>query len=231
MKKFLANANVSATTKVPSFLATRGYNSRMSFNPVDLSADSMKERIANSTATLIANCIEEVWDFMQEEMIKLQAKQTVAANCHRKKPPAYKIGDIVWLLTRNIKTDRLSKKLDHKMIGPYKVKKLVRSSYQLELAHIMKIHNIFHPNLLRKVADDSLSSQRNSLLSPIIVDNKEEWEVDNILDAKRSRDKKVVFWVKWKGYNNDKIWYNAANFDHAQDNVDNFYKQNPTKLQ
>ena len=60
MGEFSANANVSATTKVPSFLATRGYNSKMSFDPVNLSADSTRERIANSMATSIAKRMEEV---------------------------------------------------------------------------------------------------------------------------------------------------------------------------
>ena len=224
MGEFSANANVSATTKVPPFLATRGYNPKMSFNPVDLSANFTRERIANSMATSIANCIKEVWDFMREEMTKLQAKQAVAANRHRKELPAYKIGNIVWLLTRNIKTDRPSKKLDHKMIGPYKIKELVGSSYQLELPHIMKIHDVFYPNLLRKAADNPLSGQCNSPPPPTVVDNKKEWEVDDILDAKRGKGKKVVFRVKWKGYDDDKTWYDAANFDHAQDIVDDFYK-------
>ena len=148
MGEFSANANVSATTKMLLFLATRGYNPRISFDPVDLSADSTKERIANSTATSIANHMKEVWDFMREEITKLQAKQVVAVNRHRKEPLAYKMGNMVWLSTRNIKTDRPSKKLDHKMIDPYKVKELIKSSYQLELPHTMKIHDIFHPNLL-----------------------------------------------------------------------------------
>ena len=82
------------------------------------------------------------------------------------------------------------------MISPYKVKKLVKSFYYLELLHRMKIHNIFYPNLLQKVADDSLSGQRNSPPPPTVVDNKKEWEVDNILDDKHGKDNKVVFWVK-----------------------------------
>ena len=64
---------------------------------MDLSADSMREQIANSMARLIANCMEEVWEFIQEKMIKSQAKQVVATNCHQKKPPIYKVGDMVWL--------------------------------------------------------------------------------------------------------------------------------------
>ena len=174
MGEFSANANVSATTKVLSFLATKGYNPRMNFNPVNLSADLTREKIANSTAKLIANRIKEVWEFMQKEMTKSQAKQAVAVNCHRKEPPVYKVGDIVWLSTKNIKTKRPSKKLDHKMIGPYKVTELVGSSYQLMLPYTMKIHDVFHPNLLRKAATDPLPSQQNSPLPPTVINNKEE---------------------------------------------------------
>ena len=83
------------------------------------------------------------------------------------------------------------------MIGPYKVKELVGSSYQLELPHTMKIYDVFHSNLLWKAATDPLPSQHNSPPPPTVVNNKEKWEVDNILDAKRDRDsKKMLFWVK-----------------------------------
>ena len=82
------------------------------------------------------------------------------------------------------------------MINPYKVKKLVKSSYRLELPHTMKIHDVFHLNLLQKVADNPLPGQRNSLLSSTVMDDEEEWEVDNILNAKRGRGKKVIFRMK-----------------------------------
>ena len=50
----------------------------------------------------------------------------------------------------------------------------------------------------------------------MVMNNKEKWEVDNILDAKHGRDgKKVLFWVKYKKYDDNKAWYNAVNFDHA----------------
>ena len=58
MGEFSANANVSATTKVPPFLATKGYNPKMSFNPVELSVDSTREKITNSTVRSIMNRIE-----------------------------------------------------------------------------------------------------------------------------------------------------------------------------
>ena len=55
---------------------------------------------------------------------------------------------MVWLLTRNVKTERLLKKLDHKMISLYKIKNLIGFLYWLDLLTSMRIHDVFHLNLL-----------------------------------------------------------------------------------
>lgn len=63
-----------------------------------------------------------------------QSRTTDAANMKRAPVPAYKPGDIVLLDARDIKTTRLSKKLDHKFLGPFKVTRPIgRRSYELEL--------------------------------------------------------------------------------------------------
>ena len=62
------------------------------------------------------------------------------------------------------------------------------------------------------------------------------WKIRFVTRRKRGRKvgKKVVggkiqYCVKWKGYNEDKEWYDASGFDHAKEIVDNFYNRNPTK--
>lgn len=72
MKKFATNTNVSATTKILLFLAIKRYNPRISFDPIDLFADSTCKKIANITARSIADCMEKVWDFTQTKMAKSQ---------------------------------------------------------------------------------------------------------------------------------------------------------------
>ena len=48
----------------------------------------------------------------------------------------------------------------------------------------MKIHNFFYFNLLQKASTDLLINQVNESLSPFIINNKEEWEVEDILNAR-----------------------------------------------
>ena len=60
------------------------------------------------------------------------------------------------------------------MIGPYKVKELVRSSYWLELPHTMKIHEVFCSNLLWKAADSPLLDQQHISPPPTVMNDKEK---------------------------------------------------------
>lgn len=60
MVKFSANANCLTITKIASFLATQGYNPRMSFDSVDLSAELTQKCLANSKAQFIAKKMQQV---------------------------------------------------------------------------------------------------------------------------------------------------------------------------
>ena len=162
MAEFASNSNTLATTKISPFLALRSYIPCMSFDPsVNLTASSTRKRLANAKARSIADCMQEVWEFTRAEMAKSQQAQVKAANKHQKVSPEYKVGDLVWLSTKNIHRERPSKKLDRKRIGPYKVTKLVGSLYWLDLPASMRIHDVFHSSLLRPAAEDLLSGQHN----------------------------------------------------------------------
>ena len=106
---------------------------------------------------------------------------------------------MVFLSSRNISTERPSRKLDDKMLGPFRVLDKVGSSYRLELPASMQIHNVFHPSLLRKAATDPLPGQQTEPPRPVTVDGQEEWEIDDILDARLfGRNRRLQFRVRWK---------------------------------
>jgi hypothetical protein len=51
---------------------------------------------------------------------------------------------------KNLKTNKLNKKLDYKIISPFKIIKAFKNIYTLNLPAHMKIHLIFHVFLLQK---------------------------------------------------------------------------------
>ncbi len=100
----------------------------------------------------------------------------------------------------------------------------VDSSYKLELSVSMRVHDVFHSDLLRSVVDDPLPGQKNEPSGSIVVNDEDEWKIDDILDSRRYR-RRLQYRVKWNDYDNDLNWYNADDdeFMNAQEVVDDFH--------
>lgn len=88
----------------------------------------------------------------------------------------------------------------------------------------MKIHNIYYLNLLWKAVIDPLIDQVNKPPLLVIIDNKEEWEVEDILKARNHRTK-VQYKVKWVRKDENQEWYDASGFNNFPEIVKGFYMQ------
>ncbi len=145
------------------------------------------------------------------------------ANKHRKKIN-YKIESKMFLNERNIITARSFKKLNDKMLDSFQITESVDSFYKLKLSETMRIHDVFHSELLRSVVDDSLSSQKNEFSKSIVINDEDEWKIDDILNFQHYR-RRLQYQVKWKSYDNDLNWYNADDneFINAQEMIEDFH--------
>jgi len=102
---------------------------------------------------------------LRNEMVAAQLRQKEYYDLHRKLDPNLQSGDMVWLLPRNIKTTRPSKKLDYKKIGPFEIlAKIGTSAYKLALPPSMAIHNTFHISLLEPYQDNRFPHRSNNPL-------------------------------------------------------------------
>ena len=120
MAEFAANNNNSTSTRLSPFFASRGLHLRMSFDVVDLSDTTTRERINKKKAIDISESMQSIWKYTQESLTKAQTSQSNQANKHWKEV-FYNIGDKIWLFIKNICTNQLSKKLDHTIIGFFEV--------------------------------------------------------------------------------------------------------------
>ena len=227
MAEFAQRNLVSATTKMTPFYMNHGYHPRMSFSPDTAIYPTARERRLARKGHDIAKFMEEVTNRGKQNMLRSQEAMRRSANRHRKDVD-FRVGDYVFLSTKNLRTDRPSRKLDDKWIGPYQILEEHGGAYKLDLPPSIAIHSSFHPSLLRRAPNDALQGQTNDPPRPVIVDKQEHWGVDEILASRNWRGR-LQFRVKWTGVEHDSNWYYADNgeFDDAQDAIDEYYERYP----
>ena len=79
----------------------------------------------------------------------------------KRRPDDLKVGDLVYLSTKDLSTDRPSKKLDYKQVGPFPiVTKHGRLAYELKLPRSYRIHPVFPAVKLSKAHQDEWDRPR-----------------------------------------------------------------------
>jgi hypothetical protein len=155
MTKFASNVTTFAFTKLFVFLANYEFESRMSFDSIDIE-NTIKKRILIKKAFDITKKMKNIWKFIKEKLFNAQRSQKRHVDKSRNFSSEYKAENMIWLFIKNVKIERSFRKLNHKMIESYKIKKILRDVCQLDLSSSMKIHDTFHTSLLRSASTNSL---------------------------------------------------------------------------
>ena len=116
-------------------------------------------------------------------------------NKKRLPAPILKEGDKVYLVRKNILTNRPSNKLDWKKIGPYKIdKKLSDTNYKILFPEGTKIHPVFHVSLLEPAPKEApLETDHN-----VYTAQKQaiEYQVETILGHRFDSKGRIEYLVK-----------------------------------
>jgi RNase H-like domain found in reverse transcriptase/Reverse transcriptase (RNA-dependent DNA polymerase)/Integrase zinc binding domain/gag-polyprotein putative aspartyl protease/Chromo (CHRromatin Organisation MOdifier) domain len=148
-------------------------------------------------------------DLKRAKQCMLDAQTRMKAQADkRRKDMVFKVGDLVLLSTKNLTLKSGGpRKLMPRYIGPFPVQALVgKVAYRLTLPDHMRIHNVFHVNLLHAYKADG---KRHPPI-PELIDGELEYRVDSIT-AHRERSiggskgrqpqrVKVEFLTCWAGY-------------------------------
>ncbi len=223
MIEFVDNNVLSSVIFLTFFFMNKNFHSHMSFNSDIIEYESIRERLQIDWVKNISEQMNKTLIFAREALIKAQKQMMNQVNKHRKKVN-YKIESKMFLNERNIITARSFKKLNNKMLNSFQITESVDSFYKLKLSETMHIHDVFHSELLHSVVDNSLPDQKNESSRLIVINDEDEWKIDDILNFRRYR-RWLQYQVKWKSYDNDLNWYNADDdeFMNAQEMINDFH--------
>ncbi len=173
MIEFVDNNVLFSVIFLIFFFMNKNFHSCMSFDPDIIEYESIRERLQIARVEDIFEQMNKTLIFAREALVKTREQMMNQANKHRKKIN-YEIKSKMFLNERNIVTARSFKKLNDKMLDSFQITESVDSFYKLKLSETMRIHDVFHSELLRSAVDDSLSGQKNEPSKSIVINDEDE---------------------------------------------------------
>jgi len=133
--KFTYNNKIHTATHISLFFANYGMNPRKGIEP---------QRAGKSEpAKEFTEQMKLIHKEAQAALSKAIDDMTCYADFYRGQAPEYKVGNKVWLSTKNLNIDRPSCKLTQCQLGPYKIIKIIfLNAVKLKLPASFKIHNM-----------------------------------------------------------------------------------------
>ncbi|MBW0521043.1 hypothetical protein O181_060758 [Austropuccinia psidii MF-1] len=201
------------------------YGRNPSFDSIHISQDSPS---GNSSTKL-----QPLQQAVKEELESAIRRFKKYADRNRTIPPDFQPGDKLCLASKTIKTTRHTKKLSERWLGPFEVIKNIGShAYHLRLPQQLKsVLPFFHVSLLEPVKKSTIPNWNQFSQPPVIVEEKEECKVAQVLDSKLKRGK-LWYLVEWKGFSEDperSTWEPASKLTKSPDLVKTFHSLYPEK--
>lgn len=202
--EFALNSSTSASTGYAPFEISYSWLPRISFTPGTIGKyEGVNQLIDDSLVRLNA---------AHDAIIESRVFQTHHANKHRSPDPTIKVGDKVYISTKDMNLPKgRARKLMPKFIGPYSISKVIpeSSNYVVELPPQLvtrRLHNKFHVSKLRPHThndDERFPGREIASYYDFGEDPDVEWNVSKITSHRWERNK-LIFRVQWEA--GDSSW-------------------------
>ncbi|KAK3513363.1 hypothetical protein QTP70_012342 [Hemibagrus guttatus] len=140
--EYAQNSLTHSSTGLTPFQCVLGYQPPLfpwSGEPFDVPAVEEWSRLS-----------QEVWERAHVRLQRAVRRQRIQANWRRRPHPPYRVGQRVWLSTRNLRLKLPCRKLSPKFVGPFEIIRQVNPVfYRLRLPASYRICPTFHVSLLK----------------------------------------------------------------------------------
>jgi len=120
---------------------------------------------------------------------------------------------------------RRIEKLTERFVGPYKIKEIILSNaVKLELSSTVRIHPVVNVSRICRYIRQ-VKGQKKEQPALVIIEGKEEWEVERILNKQQVKEKDKYL-VHWKGFTAESdTWKGKENLKNAKKAIEEFEKE------
>ena len=178
----LLSLQLRSHLSLPTWAITHGSQSQSQGSPRPTNQPLIASRSSRNSMLTSSSTSRWPWNDMPSIMTPRQWLSLIS-----------KIGDKVWLSSKNIHTTRPTKKLDYKKLGPFKIlEKVNNRSYHLDLPQNYKIHPVFHVSLLEHYQPDQIPGRVPRRPPPVEVRGEQEYFVKQIEDSRWFRGSLAV---------------------------------------
>ena len=188
MIEFVDNNKFFVVIDMFSFFVNKSFNFRMIIDSDEIFYEFTRERLLIVKTKNIIDIMTNILKLMQDNFQQFKQVMTIQVNKHRKLIK-YNFENKVWLFSNNIIIVRSFKKFENKMLKFFEIIKAIDIFYKLKLFIFIKIHFVFHINLLRSNFNDFLFDQITDASKSMKIVNENEWLVNDILNFRHHYDR------------------------------------------
>lgn len=171
----------------------------------------------------------KIYDYLNHQLKRAQERYKRTADMYRREEESYKVNDKVLLATKNIRTQRPTKKLDVTYVGPYRIKRKINPvAYELDLPIGSQLHPVYHVDLLKPYIQ-SEDENRTTIQPPSLrIDEEEGYIINDIIDV-RPKGRGYQYLIDWRDYGpEDRTWETRSQIND-DDLLRAWHESNPDK--
>ena len=218
--EYAHNTMVNSSTGMSPFECSLGYQPPMfPQQETEVAVPSAKEHLRRC---------RRMWRIARAALLRANDRSRRSSNRRRVPAPAYKPGQRVWLLAKELPIPTVSPKLAPRYVGPYTVERVINpAAVRLTLPPSLRAHPVFHVSKLKPVSVSALSPPVQAPPPPrVLQDGDPVWPVRKLLRV-RPRGRGFQYLVDWVGYGpEDQSWVPRSYIADPALLAD-FYRENP----
>ena len=164
-----------------------------------------------SAGRFVRRC-RQTWKKARRSLLWASQGYQQQANRGRRPGQPFRLGQMVWLTSKDRPLKVENRKLAPRFVGPFKVVRRVNPvAYTLHLPRSMPVNPTFHVSRLRPVVTSPLLPRPKLRPPPRIIDGQTTFTVNWLLDSRRVRGG-LQYLVNWEGYGPDeRSWIASQN--------------------